>query len=54
MTQDKDVNEPNSEDETEEQVRELLHQEPEVPVFIRDSSEGPQGDPQDEKDKTSE
>ena len=48
------MNEPNSEKETEEPVKELLHQEPEVPLFLRDSSEGQKGDAQDEKDKTGE
>lgn len=54
MHQDPNVNELNSEKETEEPVRELLHREPEVPLFIKDSSEGKKGDAQDEKDKTGE
>ena len=54
MRQDKDLNELNSEKETEEPVRELLHQEPEVPLFLKDGSEGKKGDAQDEKDKTGE
>lgn len=48
------MNELNSEEETEEPVKDLLHQEPEVPLFLRDSSEGKKNDPQDEKDKTGE
>jgi hypothetical protein len=53
LHQDKNVNELNSENETEP-VRELLYQEPEIPLFLRDSSEGQKGDPQDEKDRTGE
>jgi hypothetical protein len=53
LNQDKNVNKPTSEKEPEP-VRELLHQEPEVPVFLRDTSEGQKGDAQDEKDKTGE
>ena len=52
--QDTNVNELNSEKETEEPVRDLLYQEPDVPVFLRDSPEGQKGDAQDEKDKTGE
>ncbi len=48
------MNELNSENETEEPVRELLHQGSEIPLFLRDSSEGRKGDAQDEKDKTGE
>jgi hypothetical protein len=51
---DKDVNELNSEKETEEPVRDLLHQQSDVPLFLRDSAEGQKGDAQDEKDKTEE
>lgn len=60
MNQDQNtnVNELNSEPETEGGVGELLHhesdQESEVPLFLRDSSEGQKGDAQDEKDKTGE
>ena len=60
MNQDQNtnVNELDSETETEGGVKELLHhesdQEAEVPLFLRDSSEGQKGDPQDEKDKTGE
>jgi hypothetical protein len=52
LHQDKNVNELNSDKETEAPVRELLHQEPEVPLFIKESAEGKKGDEQDEKDKT--
>jgi hypothetical protein len=56
--QDTNVNELNSEPETEEPVRDLHHQEsdqePEIPLFLKDSSEGQKGDAQDEKDKTGE
>lgn len=54
LHRDKNVNELNSEKETEEPVRELLHQEPDIPLFLKDSSEGKKGDAQDEKDKTGE
>ena len=54
MQQDPNVNELNSEKETQAPVRELLHQESDTPLFLRDSSEGQKGDPQDEKDKTEE
>lgn len=54
MPQDKNMDEPNSEKETEGPVKELLHQEPDVPLFLRDSPEGKKGDAQDEKDKTGE
>ena len=54
MHQDKNANELNSEKETEGPLRELLHQEPEIPLFLRDSSEGKKGDAQDEKDETAE
>lgn len=48
------MNELNSEKETKGPVRELLHQESDIPLFLRDSSEGQKGDAQDEKDKTGE
>lgn len=54
LHQDKNVNELNPEKETEEPVRDLLHQEADTPLFLRDSSEAKKGDPQDEKDKTGE
>lgn len=56
--QNKNVNEPNSEKETDGPVKDLLHhasdEEPEVPLFLRDTHDGQKGDPQDEKDKTGE
>ena len=56
--QDTNVNELDSEPETEGEVKDLLHhesdQESEVPLFLRDSPEGQKGDAQDEKDKTGE
>jgi hypothetical protein len=54
LNQDKNVNERNSEKPAEESDRELLHQEPDVPLFLKESSEGQKGDAQDEKDKTGE
>jgi hypothetical protein len=52
------VNELNSEPESEGGVRDLLHhesdEESEVPIFLRDGSEGQKNDAQDEKDKTGE
>lgn len=48
------MNELNSEKDIEERIKELLHQESDTPLFLRDSSEGQKGDPQDEKDKTEE
>ena len=54
LHQDRNVNELNSEKETEAPVRELLHQESDIPLFLRDSPEGKKGDAQDEKDKTGE
>jgi hypothetical protein len=52
--QNKNVNELNSGRETEGAVRDLLHQESDIPLFLRDSPEGQKGDAQDEKDKTGE
>jgi hypothetical protein len=54
LQQDKNVNELNSEKQTEAPPRELLHQESEVPLFLRDSPEVQKFDAQDEKDKTAE
>jgi len=54
LHQDRNVNELNSEKETEAPVRELLHQESDIPLFLRDNPEGKKGDAQDEKDKTGE
>ena len=54
MNQDQNTNvsELNSEKETE--GPEELHQEPDLPLFLRDTSEGKKGDAQDEKDTTGE
>ena len=54
MNQDQNTNEPHSEKETGELVGDLLHQEAEIPLFLRDTAEGKKGDAQDEKDKTGE
>ena len=35
-------------------MKELLHQEADVPLFLRDGADGEKGDAQDEKDKTEE
>ena len=48
------MNDISSEKETNARVRELLHQESDVPLFLREGSEGKKGDAQDEKDKTGE
>ena len=52
--QNTNVNEVNSEKETEGSVREPPCQESNTPLFLRDSSEGKKCDPQDEKDRTEE
>jgi len=56
LNQDRDPNrtELNSRKKAEVPVRELLHQEADVPLFLRDSSDGEKGDAQDEKDRTEE
>lgn len=48
------VNEIDSEKDANEQVNEPRYQEFDTPLFLRDSSDGPKGDAQDEKDKTGE
>jgi hypothetical protein len=48
------VNQPNDDKEAPELVRIPSEQESEVPLFLRDSSDGQKGDDQDEKDKTKE
>jgi len=53
QNQNTNVNELNSERETNEPVRKL-YQESDTPLFLRDSSEGEKGNAQDEKDKTEE
>jgi hypothetical protein len=52
--QNTNVNELNSERETEGLVKEPLCQESDTPLFLRNSSEGKKCDAQDEKDKTGE
>jgi hypothetical protein len=52
--QNRDVKELNSQQRTKDAVRSLLHQEPEVPLFLRDGSDGEKGNAQDEKDETAE
>jgi hypothetical protein len=58
LNQDTNVKELNFEDalkdKSKDPVEEIIPQEPELPLFLRDSSEGPKGDAQDEKDKTEE
>jgi hypothetical protein len=41
-------------DKSKDSVEETIPKKPELPLFLRDSSEGPKGDAQDEKDKTEE
>jgi len=52
--QNQNVNEPNCENAAPELVRIPSEQESEVPLFLRDGSDGQKGDDQDEKDKTKE
>lgn len=56
MNQDQNPNrtEADSGKETKVRVKEPLHQEADVPLFLRDSSDGEKGDAQDETDKTEE
>jgi hypothetical protein len=56
LNQDQDTNrtEPDSGKETEVLVMDFLHQEADVPLFLRNSSDGENGDAQAEKDKTEE
>ena len=54
MHQENKVNELNSEKETKAPPREWLHQEPDIPLFLRDGSDGQKGNAQDEKDETEE
>ena len=61
MKEDNNVNDRNSEMANKEAVTKPLNQkpaesesEPEVPLFLRYSSEGKKGDAQDEKDKSAE
>jgi hypothetical protein len=54
------VNEPNCEpggglkDKPEDPSEKIVSTELDLPLFLRDSSEGPKGNAQDEKDKTEE
>ena len=43
-----------SEKQVKDPVEEMIPKKPDLPLFLRDSSEGPKGDAQDEKDKTEE
>ena len=54
MNQDQhtNMNAPNCEQET--LVRELRHQDPNTPLFLRDGSDGNKGNAQDEKDAAAE
>ena len=54
QAQNTDVRELSSQQRIKEPVRALLHQEPDVPLFLRDGSDGEKGNAQDEKDKTAE
>jgi hypothetical protein len=56
LNQDQNTNqsEPDSGEAPEVPVKKLLHQEADVPLFLRDSSDGDKGDAQDEKDQTAE
>ena len=50
-----DANEPTREKESGEPVENLLHEESEVPLLVRDAEERQRGgDAQDEKDKSAE
>jgi hypothetical protein len=52
--QDATVSERNPEKERAEPNQILLHREPDIPLFLRDSSDGQKGNAQDEKDRTEE
>ena len=56
MNQDQNTNRPEADSgkATEVPAKELLHQEADVPLFLRDSSDGEKGDAQDEKDNAEE
>jgi hypothetical protein len=56
LNQDQNTNrtEPDFVEAPEVRVKELLHQESDVPLFLRDRADGEKGDAQDEKDKTEE
>ncbi len=54
MSEHSDAEEVHPREESSELVTKPPAYEPEVPLFLRDSSEGRKGDAQDEKDKTRE
>ncbi len=54
LPQDTIVNELNFKKEIEVPVRPQLYSKLDIPLFLRDSSDGKKGDAQDEKDKTAE
>lgn len=54
LNKDTNNNEFDRAKKTEEPVKGLPHQESDIPLFVRDSSEGQKGNAQDEKDKTGE
>jgi hypothetical protein len=56
LNQDQNTNrtEPDSGKKTEVLIKDFLHREAGVPLFLRNSSDGEKGDAQDEKDKTEE
>ena len=56
MNQDQNPNRTDADSAEVPEVpeKELLPQESDVPLFLRDSSDGEKGDAQDEKDKTAE
>ena len=43
-----------SDKETKEPVKEVVHKEPETPLFLADTLDGKKGGAQDEKDKSAE
>lgn len=43
-----------SDRETKEPVNEIIHTEPDTPLFLMDTLDGKKGDAQDEKDATTE
>lgn len=56
LSRDKDTKtrERESEKEAGKPVENMLHQEHDTPLFLRDSSEGKKGNAQDEKDRVEE
>jgi len=43
-----------SDQETKDPVKEVIHTEPDTPLFLKDTLDGQNGDAQDEKDKSAE